>query len=161
VEFAREVDQIRQDSRAGDEGGTKRQCVEKSHFQPPRVEFHRLARHLDTVSAVTDPRNALTVNGPIEPARHGSRVDFPHPGLYISFPGQKEIHDGKSSEARDVKPGCVAEIRGYSEEEELRKAAEHAKAEHGMDSIPPDVLAKVRASIHEEKKALAKGTSPD
>jgi predicted small metal-binding protein len=61
----------------------------------------------------------------------------------------------------DVKPGCVAEIRGNSEEEVLRKAAEHAKTDHGMDSIPPDVLAKVRASIHDEKKPLAKGTSPD
>jgi hypothetical protein len=63
VEFAREVDQIRQDPRAGDEGGPERQCVEKSHSQPPRVGFHRLARHLDTTSAVADPRDALTVNG--------------------------------------------------------------------------------------------------
>jgi hypothetical protein len=48
------------------------------------------------------------------------------------------------------------EIRGNSEEEVLRKAAEH-----WMESIPPDVLARVRASIHDEKKRLAKGTSPD
>jgi predicted small metal-binding protein len=60
----------------------------------------------------------------------------------------------------DVKPGCVAEIRGNSEEEVLRKAAaEHTKAEHGMDSIPPDVLAEVHAAIHDEGDSRAKGTS--
>jgi Protein of unknown function (DUF1059) len=42
----------------------------------------------------------------------------------------------------------------------LRKAAaEHTKTEHGMDSIPPDVLAEVHAAIHDEGDSRAKGTS--
>jgi predicted small metal-binding protein len=64
---------------------------------------------------------------------------------------------GKILKCGDVKPGCVAEIRGNSEEEILQKAAEHAKTDHGMDSIPPDVLAKVRAAIHDEGGSQAKG----
>jgi len=40
----------------------------------------------------------------------------------------------------DVAPGCNAEIRGESEHDVLRKAAEHAKAEHQMESIPPESI---------------------
>jgi predicted small metal-binding protein len=61
----------------------------------------------------------------------------------------------------DVKPGCDVELRGNSEEEVLQKAAEHAKAEHGTDTIPPEVLSKVRASIHDEDKPLSRGASAD
>jgi predicted small metal-binding protein len=35
----------------------------------------------------------------------------------------------------------------------LRKAAEHAKTAHNMDSIPPDVLSKVKGAIHDEGDA--------
>ena len=38
-------------------------------------------------------------------------------------------------------------------------AAEHAKTDHGLDSIPPDVLDKVRGAIHDEGEAQAKGAS--
>jgi predicted small metal-binding protein len=64
---------------------------------------------------------------------------------------------GKILNCGDVKPGCDFEIRGNSEEEVLQKAAEHAKTDHGMDSIPPDVLDKVRGAIHEEGESRAKG----
>jgi hypothetical protein len=63
MEFTVQVDQIRENSRARDDGGPKRQYVEKSHFQPPRVGFHFQPGDLDTGNSVTDPRNALTVNG--------------------------------------------------------------------------------------------------
>jgi len=53
----------------------------------------------------------------------------------------------------DVNPGCNAEIRGDSEHDVLRKAAEHAKTDHHMDSIPPDVLAKVKNAIRDEGQA--------
>jgi predicted small metal-binding protein len=55
----------------------------------------------------------------------------------------------------DVNPGCTAEIRGDSEHDVLRKATEHAKNDHNMDSIPPDVLSKVKGAIHDEDEARA------
>jgi predicted small metal-binding protein len=62
---------------------------------------------------------------------------------------------GKVLNCGDVKPGCDFEIRGNSEEEVLQKAAEHAKTDHGMDSIPPDVMDKVRGAIHDEAEPAA------
>jgi predicted small metal-binding protein len=53
----------------------------------------------------------------------------------------------------DVNPGCNAEIRADSEHEVLRKAAEHAKTAHHMESIPPEVLSKVKGAIHDEGEA--------
>ena len=53
----------------------------------------------------------------------------------------------------DVNPGCNAEIRADSEHEVLRKAAEHAKAAHHMERIPPEVLSKVKGAIHDEGEA--------
>jgi predicted small metal-binding protein len=64
---------------------------------------------------------------------------------------------GKILNCGDVKPGCDFEIRGNSEEEVLQKAAAHAKTDHGMNSIPPEVLDKVRAAIHDEDETRAKG----
>ncbi len=50
----------------------------------------------------------------------------------------------------DVVPGCEYVARGNDEDEVLARAAEHAKRDHGMDSIPDDVLNKVKSSIHDE-----------
>jgi predicted small metal-binding protein len=50
----------------------------------------------------------------------------------------------------DLNPGCNFEARGNSEDEVLKKAAEHAKTAHNMDKIPPDVLSKARNAIHDE-----------
>lgn len=52
----------------------------------------------------------------------------------------------------DVNPGCEHEIRGESAHDVLRKAAEHAKKDHHMEIIPPDVLSKVKAAIHDESE---------
>jgi len=49
----------------------------------------------------------------------------------------------------DVVPGCDFVAEGATEEEVLVKAAAHAKATHGMEDIPPEVLAKVKAAIKE------------
>lgn len=56
----------------------------------------------------------------------------------------------------DVTPGCNHEIRGNSEDEVLKKANEHAKTAHNMQTMPPDVLSKVRAAIHDEGQATKK-----
>ena len=49
----------------------------------------------------------------------------------------------------DVRPGCNFEIRGESEEEIFRKAAEHARTSHGLQNIPIDLLQKVRDAIRD------------
>ena len=56
----------------------------------------------------------------------------------------------------DVTPGCDFEIRGNSEDEVLKKADEHAKTAHNMQSMPPDVLSKVRSAIRDEGGAATK-----
>lgn len=56
----------------------------------------------------------------------------------------------KVMKCADVVPGCDYVARGNSEEEVLKSAAQHAKEDHGMDSIPNEVLAKVKSAIHEE-----------
>ncbi len=57
--------------------------------------------------------------------------------------------------------GCDFEIRGESEHDVLRKAAEHAKTAHSMESIPPDMLSKIKTAIHDEGEARSQkaGTS--
>jgi predicted small metal-binding protein len=50
----------------------------------------------------------------------------------------------------DVNPECNFEIPGDSEDDVLRKAAEHARKDHHIESIPPDVLSKVKGAIHAE-----------
>lgn len=50
----------------------------------------------------------------------------------------------------DIVPGCEYVARGQNEGEVIEQAAEHAKTEHGMDSIPDDILNKVKSAIHEE-----------
>jgi len=51
---------------------------------------------------------------------------------------------------RDVGMDCDFEARAETEEEILKKAAEHADAVHNMKEIPDEILAKVRAAIRDE-----------
>jgi predicted small metal-binding protein len=46
-------------------------------------------------------------------------------------------------------PGCSASFEGESEDEILQQVATHARDEHGMDEVPPEVVDKVVASISE------------
>jgi predicted small metal-binding protein len=52
---------------------------------------------------------------------------------------------------REIGVDCDFEARGETEQEVLQKCAEHARSDHGMDQIPADLAAKVRASIHDEE----------
>jgi predicted small metal-binding protein len=45
---------------------------------------------------------------------------------------------------------CDFEARAETEEEILKKAAEHAQTVHNMEEIPEEVLAQVRAAIRDE-----------
>jgi predicted small metal-binding protein len=51
---------------------------------------------------------------------------------------------------KDVGMDCDFVVRAETEEEILKKAAEHAQAEHNMKEIPEDVLTQVRAAIRDE-----------
>ena len=57
---------------------------------------------------------------------------------------------GKVLRCRDVGMDCDFEARAETEEELLKKAAEHAEAAHDLKEIPEDVLAMVRAAIRDE-----------
>ncbi|MGD9570813.1 MAG: DUF1059 domain-containing protein [Thermoleophilia bacterium] len=46
-------------------------------------------------------------------------------------------------------PGCEASFEAESEEELLVHIAAHARDEHGMHEVPPEVLDAIRATITE------------
>ena len=46
-------------------------------------------------------------------------------------------------------PGCSALFEGETDDEILQQVATHARDEHGMDEVPPEVVDKVVASISE------------
>ncbi len=47
----------------------------------------------------------------------------------------------------DLVPGCSAVIEGKDVAEVMAKGAEHAKKDHGMATIPPDLAAKIQSAI--------------
>jgi predicted small metal-binding protein len=53
---------------------------------------------------------------------------------------------------RDLGTNCPKEIRAENEQELLKLAAEHAEKDHGIaaSSIPPSILAMVKAAIRDE-----------
>lgn len=53
----------------------------------------------------------------------------------------------KELRCRDVGADCDYVVRGKTEEEIFRKAAEHAMTAHDMKEIPPELMAKARAAI--------------
>lgn len=50
----------------------------------------------------------------------------------------------------DLMPGCAFVAEGKDEADLMTKAAEHAKTAHGLTSIPPAVLAQVKAAIKDK-----------
>ena len=48
-----------------------------------------------------------------------------------------------------VVPGCTASFSAESEQEILGQVAAHAKRDHGMGDVPPEVVEQVRANITE------------
>lgn len=57
---------------------------------------------------------------------------------------------GKVLRCRDVGMDCDFVVRAGTEEELMKKAAEHAQTTHNMKEIPPEVAAKVRAAIRDD-----------
>ncbi|MEX2221285.1 MAG: DUF1059 domain-containing protein [Candidatus Rokuibacteriota bacterium] len=50
----------------------------------------------------------------------------------------------------DLMPGCSFVAEGNDMAEVLAKGAEHAKKDHGLAVIPPDLAAKVQAAIKDK-----------
>ena len=46
-----------------------------------------------------------------------------------------------------VVPGCMATFSAETDDEILGQVAEHARADHGMEQVPPDVVEQVRQNI--------------
>lgn len=49
----------------------------------------------------------------------------------------------------ELVPGCAATFHGESDEEILEQVAGHARQDHGMDEVPPEVVDEIRAVISE------------
>jgi predicted small metal-binding protein len=49
----------------------------------------------------------------------------------------------------DLMPGCNFVAEGKDVNEVMAKAADHAKKDHGMTTIPPDVARKAQAAIRD------------
>ncbi len=47
----------------------------------------------------------------------------------------------------DVVPGCKATFQGDSDDQILAAVAVHARDAHGLQSVPPELVAQVRARI--------------
>jgi predicted small metal-binding protein len=50
----------------------------------------------------------------------------------------------------DLMPGCSFVAEGEDVAEVMAKGAEHAKKDHGMAVIPPELAAKVEAAIKDK-----------
>ncbi len=54
-----------------------------------------------------------------------------------------------SFKCKDIGMNCGFEVHGAATKDEVMQlAAVHARATHGMESIPSDVAAKIDAAIH-------------
>lgn len=53
---------------------------------------------------------------------------------------------------RDLGMDCDFAARGETEQEIMKKCAEHARTDHGMKEIPMELAVKVKAAIHDERQ---------
>ena len=57
----------------------------------------------------------------------------------------------KEMRCGDLMPGCEKVIEGRDEKEVMAKAAEHARRDHNMQEITPELQEKVRGAIHDKR----------
>ncbi len=55
----------------------------------------------------------------------------------------------KAFSCGSVVPGCTASFSTDTEQQLLAQVAEHARTDHDMDTVPPEVLTQVRENIQE------------
>ncbi|MDQ4075959.1 MAG: DUF1059 domain-containing protein [Chloroflexota bacterium] len=53
---------------------------------------------------------------------------------------------------RDVGFDCDGVVRAKTEDEALRKVAEHARTVHGMEHVPDEVVQKVQRVMRDEEE---------
>ena len=53
----------------------------------------------------------------------------------------------KEMRCADLMPGCTFVATGATDDEVVRKAAQHAKERHNVKEITPDLAKKVKAAI--------------
>jgi predicted small metal-binding protein len=57
----------------------------------------------------------------------------------------------KEMRCGDLMPGCNTVIEGKDEQEVVAKAKEHARRDHNIQTVTPDLEEKVRGAIHEKR----------
>lgn len=57
---------------------------------------------------------------------------------------------GKILYCRDVGSDCDYVVRGANEKEVLQRAVEHAKKDHGLSEISPQMTERLRAAIRDD-----------
>ena len=55
----------------------------------------------------------------------------------------------KQLKCGDLMPGCTRVIEGKDEADVMAKAAEHAKADHTVTTVSPDLADKIRLAIRD------------
>ena len=65
---------------------------------------------------------------------------------------------GKVLKCRDVGVDCDTEIRGQTDEDVLRQAAEHAKSCHTGVKVTPELQQKLRTLIREDGGSCCGGS---
>lgn len=56
----------------------------------------------------------------------------------------------KTLNCGDVMPGCDTIIEGQDEADVMARAVEHARRDHGVEEIPPEVGRKVQGAIRDK-----------
>jgi predicted small metal-binding protein len=69
--------------------------------------------------------------------------------MQVPIPRRKEGTAMKHFACGDVVPGCDAQFAFPTEEELLHAVAEHARAAHGIEHVPDELVQQVRARIRE------------
>jgi len=69
----------------------------------------------------------------------------------VSLRAVKEVGDVKEFKCGVLVPGCWATFHGESDDEILRQVVVHAREEHGMDQVPPDVVEDIVSEISERE----------
>lgn len=62
----------------------------------------------------------------------------------------------KVVKCRDVGVDCDFVARGETADDVLRQCGEHARSAHGFSDVPPELIDKVKAAIHDEDATTAK-----
>lgn len=57
----------------------------------------------------------------------------------------------KMLRCRDVGMDCEFQAHGKTDEEVIRQAAQHARDKHGVTTMTPDLQAKVKSAIKEQR----------